>query len=166
MKQLFFLSALIWLASCTTQTKQREVLRHVGDIIFDPKVDTTDFEPCHEDLAFQYYNFSNATQYKGEKIAIVRAFQDRFKPVSETEHGYVTIRFIVNCEGQTGWFRVITMDENYDEKTFSKELTDQLLKITQELDGWKPGEFDNENYDYYQYLTFKITNGSIENIMP
>jgi hypothetical protein len=167
MKNLIPLVSFILFFSCNSLEKQKdELLRHVGDILFDPQIDTTDFKPCHEDLTFQYYNFSNAIQYDGEKASVIREFENKFQQVNETENGYITIRFIVNCEGKTGWFRIVTMDFDYQEKELSSELSNQLLEITKNLKGWKPGDFDGKKYDYYQYLTFKITNGRIENIMP
>ncbi|MTI30458.1 hypothetical protein [Xanthovirga aplysinae] len=166
MKNLILLASLICLLACNSNTQKKELLSHVGDIVFDPKIDTAAFEPCHKDLAFQYYNFSDAIQYKGEKAKIRREFESKFRPTNKNENGYVTIRFIVNCEGKTGWFRTITMDKDYKHQLFSAELTSQLLEITKQLDGWQPKEFDGKRYDYYQYLTFKITKGNIEDIMP
>jgi hypothetical protein len=155
MKNLFLLISVLLIFSCNSPEKQKaEIPRHVGDIQFDPKTDTTDFKPCHEDLTFQYYNFSNALQYDGEKAKIIREFDRKFQRVDKTESGYVTIRFIVNCEGKTGWFRVVTMDFDYQEIKFSTELVNQLLEITKGLNGWKTGEFDGKIYDYYNHLTF------------
>ncbi|GAB4229476.1 MAG: hypothetical protein Tsb0034_01070 [Ekhidna sp.] len=167
MNNLLFLFSFILILSCKNSEREKDKpLRHVGDILFDAKIDTTDFQPCHEDLTFQYYNFSNAIQYDGEKARILREFDTKFQGVSETENGYVTIRFIVNCEGKTGRFRMTTMDSDYKEIDLSNRLTNQLMEITRSLDGWKPGVFDGKNYDYYQYLTFKIVNGKIESIVP
>lgn len=152
--------------SCNGSEKINEPLRHVGDILFDPKIDTTSFQPCNENLIFQYYNFYNAIQYDGEKAKILREFKSKFETTAKEDSGYVTIRFIVNCDGQTGWFRITTMDQDYKPKSLSNKLTHQLLQLTKELDGWIPGEFNGEKFDYYQSLTFKIFNGQIENIMP
>lgn len=166
MKNLLLLIIFVFFYSCNSSEQKNESLRHVGDILFDPKVDTTNFQPCHEDLTFQYYNFSNAIQYEGEKAKIIREFQSKFETTAKEDSGYVTIRFIVNCNGQTGWFRITTMDLAYKPKSLSNKLSNELLDITKELDGWIPGEFNGEKFDYYQYLTFKILNGKIENIMP
>lgn len=166
MKQIIFLTSLFVIIACKKEKPPEEFLRHVGDITFDPALDTLNFEPCHEDQVLQYYNFSNAIQYEGEKAKIITEFEDKFQPVNQEEDGYITIRFIVNCKGKTGRFRVIGMDKNYTEKIFSKELTHQLLAITRALDGWKPGDYDGRIFDYYQYLTFKINRGKIERIMP
>ena len=78
----------------------------------------------------------------------------------------MTIRFIVNCQGQTGRFRVQGMSYKYNEKTFNKNLTSQLLSLTKQLDGWIIGENGGKKFDYYQYLTFKIEKGKLIEIMP
>lgn len=139
----------------------------VGDITFDSKLDDSNFRLCNESDVFQYYYFGKGLQYKGEKPNIIEHFRNGFKiRKNKDDEGLITIRFIVNCEGKTGRFRVHGMDNDYQEKVFSKHLTQQLLILTKQLNGWIVGEYDGKAYDYYQYLTFKIVNGNITEIMP
>lgn len=152
--------------SCHRVNQKEEPLGQVGDIIYDPEIDSNDFQPCHEDLIYQYYNFGNGIQYEGEKAQIIREFKDKYVPIDLEEDGFVTIRFIVNCKGKTVRFRLKCLDNNYVEKIFNSKITDQLMKITRSLNGWKPGDFDGEKYDYIQHLTFKIKAGHIESIIP
>jgi len=58
------------------------------------------------------------------------------------------------------------MDVEDREKKFSDSLSSQLLSLTKELDGWLVGEMEGKKYDYYQYLTFKMENGKLIEIMP
>ena len=63
------------------------------------------------------------------------------------------------------------MDEKYQEKVFDKLITNQLLLISKSLKGWIPKNFTSKtnevfNYDYYQYLIFKIKDGQITEILP
>ncbi|HKK38289.1 MAG TPA: hypothetical protein VJ949_02605, partial [Cryomorphaceae bacterium] len=82
------------------------------------------------------------------------------------ESGWVRIRFVVNCRGESGRFRMICSDEHYESREFDARITDQLMAITKSLDGWKPLP-DSENPDeYYQYLVFKIENGDLIEILP
>jgi hypothetical protein len=141
--------------------------RHVGDLSFDAKTDDPNFKVCNETEVFQYYNFGNGLQYKGEKPKIVEHFtRGLTKQGAPTDTGFITIRFIVNCQGATGRFRVQGIDSNYQEKKFSPALTGQLLSLTKQLDGWVIGKYEGMIYDYYQYLTFKIENGKLIEIMP
>lgn len=151
------------LLSCKEKNKY---LDHVGDLAFNAKIDNKDFLPCSEKFILQYYNFGENIQYNGEKRAIINTFKQNYKPVKSKENVYVTIRFIVNCDGKTGRFRVKTMDMDYNAIVVDKNITNQLLSITKSLNGWKQGIRDGVHFDYYQYLTFKITNGAIESILP
>lgn len=159
---------LTTLYSCGQEKKVKpDYPLQVGDINPDPKLDNPNFKPCDETRVLQYYNFAKGFQYQGEKPKINEHFKSGLKTKGrKNESGFLTIRFIVNCEGKTGRFRVQEMDENYNPKRFNNELTDQLLTLTKNMDGWIIGEYEGKAYDYYQYLTFKIEDGQLIEIMP
>lgn len=161
---LIFLSALY---SCgQVSDKKSNYPENVGDISFDEKIDDPNFKVCNMDRIAQYFNFHEGLRYKGEKIKIVEHFKEGFKTSeSINDTGYLTIRFIVNCKGETGMFRIQGMDNNYQEKQFDKTLTDQLLNLTKKLDGWIV-DYKEKTFDYHQYLTFKLENGKLLEIMP
>lgn len=156
------------LYSCAqTQEKKVGYPLQVGDIDFNPKIDGPNFKLCDETRVLQYYNFGKGLQYNGEKIAIHEHFQKGLKTKEKKgETGVLTIRFIVNCSGQTGRFRIQGMDNNYNEKKFDDTITNQVLSLTRKLEGWMAGEIEGNKYDYYQYLSFKIENGKLIEIMP
>jgi hypothetical protein len=140
---------------------------HVGDTAFDDKIDDPNFKVCDENKVFQYFNFQKGFQYKGEKVKINEDFNEGFKAKeSINDTGYLTIRFIVNCEGKTGRFRVQGMDKAYNEKEFNKELVNEFLNLCKKLDGWMVGEDRGAKRDYYQYLTFKLESGKLIEITP
>lgn len=153
--------------ACASHHEKRPIyLRHVGDITNDPKTDQ-DFQVCDEDRILQYYNFGKGFQYKGEKISLVKHFTAAFDSTRyNDESGFVTIRFVVNCKGQAGRFRVQEMGDDYQPKKFAKRLTEDLLAVTKKLDGWIAGEMQGKPYDYYQYLVFKFEHGKLIEIMP
>lgn len=139
----------------------------IGDIEYDPMLDDPGFKVCNVEAVFQYYHFGKGVQFMGEKIKIAEYFDTRYDGKKfRGENGYLTIRFIVNCEGNTGRFRVQGMDFGYQPKTFSKKLTTQLLTLTQNLQGWIVGMYENQAFDYYQHLSFKIEDGNISEILP
>lgn len=139
---------------------------NVGDITFDKNLDDPNFKVCNEKQVPQYYNFGKGLQYNGEKPKIIEHFKS-FKELNGSgDTGFITIRFIVNCEGKTGRFRVQEMDNNYNSKSFHKEIRDQLLTLTESLEGWIIGSDQGHVFDYYQYLTFKIHDGKLIEIMP
>lgn len=59
------------------------------------------------------------------------------------DSGMVRIRFIVNCKGQPGRFRMISAGYDYKEKQLDKAITDQLMSITKGLSGLE--ELDKES---------------------
>ena len=140
---------------------------YVGDIEFNSEIDNKDFEICFEKHIFQYFNTSDGMEYEGEKSAIEMVFMNNYKSEKiDNESGLIRINFVVNCKGKTDRFRLISMDENYKEKIFLKSITNQLLIITKNLNGWKAKKYQEKNIDYYQYLIFKIENGQLKEILP
>ena len=142
-------------------------MRWVGDIEHDSQVDTTAFKLCNGDKkVLQYFNFGVGLQYNGEKKAIKDQFFDNYKPVDTNQSGWIRIRFIVNCEGETGRFRVIGADMNYQQLDFDMRITNQLMAITKRLQDWRVLSLEQDPLDYYQYLIFKIDKGKIVEILP
>ncbi len=164
---IFLLSLSV--SACSQKQAEQElsgIPGHVGDILPDPELDDPAFERCNEGHIFQYFNDSNGMQYEGEKLAIDSAFLAYDHPVVSGESGLIRIRFVVNCKGETGRFRLIAMDKNYEEKYFPETITEQLMKITQSLKGWQTKYMQETEIDYYQYLIFKIEDAQLIEIMP
>lgn len=163
-----FLFILPLLVSCTTEKAASKYPSYVGDIELNQKIDNPNFKKCGDikDYSFQYYNDSKGLQFIGEKIAIEKKAEGLRLKSDPNVNGYITIRFLVNCKGESGMFRVQQMNENYEEIIFEKKLTSKLLDFTKNLAGWIPKEIDGKKIDYYQYLTFKIENGKISKILP
>ena len=136
---------------------KNEYLRQVGDIPFDSELDDPKFKPCNEELATVHYAFDNPNGYEGEKPAIVEAFRSISSKKDPEATGYITIRFMVNCNGETGRFRVEQLDNDYKPKKFNESFVADILSTTKSLDGWIPATYKDRKFDYYKYLTFKIT---------
>ncbi len=141
--------------------------RWVDDIKNDPEIDDPSFELCYSDFTVkQYFNIGDETSYEGERPAIYRFFEENYAPVETDQSGFIRVRFIVNCKGETGRFRVISSDENFEEMEFDPAIVDQLVSITKSMDGWKILPDPDIPTDYYQYLIFKIEKGKILEILP
>ncbi|MBL4710540.1 MAG: hypothetical protein JKY48_19095 [Flavobacteriales bacterium] len=151
--------------------EEKEYRRTVGDIVFDPTIDSspTGFSPCNANYSYQYYKFeSNGIKYKGEKPQLVKEILDAYSPPEENlQSGYITIRFVVNCKVKSGYFRMKQIDTDYKPKEFSSAVGDQLKKIISNLRGWETKSSSKGRvYDYHQYLTFKIVDNQIKSIVP
>lgn len=81
-------------------------------------------------------------------------------------NGYITVRFLVNCEGKTGLFRIQKMNTDLKETEPDIELGNSLLQFTKSLDGWMPKQIKRFKAGYYQYLTYKIENGKVSEVLP
>ena len=138
----------------------------VGAIAFDPSTDDPAFRPCDEERIAEYYRVF--PRY-GEGLKTIR---DQLRPALETlpgipgENGYLTVRFIVNCEGAAGRYRILEVDPGYRPKSFPAPLRDFLLGQTRELQGWTPGRQEGEPSDSYYMLTFKIRDGRVVDLLP
>ena len=169
MKLLQFFLLFVSLNSfCQEMSKTQSIYpKRIGDIELRKESIKPGFDLCAANQIIQYFNDSKGLEYEGEKLAIENVFFDKYQsPVIENETGLIRIRFIVNCKGETDGFTMIAMDENYQEKTFSKSITDQLLAITKSLTGWKTKTHNDKEVYYYQYLIFKLENGQLKEILP
>jgi hypothetical protein len=79
-------------------------------------------------------------------------------------NGDITVRFLVNCEGKTGLFRVRQMNTGLTEP--DKKTGRKALRFTKSLEGWIPKEIKGFKADYYQYLTYKIEDGKVSEVLP
>jgi hypothetical protein len=74
------------------------------------------------------------------------------KPKHKDKFG---VRIIVNCKGE-----VVSIE--FENKTKSKELDEEILKIFRSLEGWTAGRFNGELVDSTKPYYFKIKAGEIE----
>ncbi len=159
-------------ATCQSGQKtlnEESYLLQVGDIRADPDLDEPAFALCNgEEYAFQYFNTGEGFRYKGEKSALITHFKQAYKPVTEgaNNSGYIRIRFIVNCKGEIGRLRLLTSDFEYHPMEFHGDITEELLSIIKEMDGWEILMKNESPLDYYMYLIFKIDKGQIIEILP
>lgn len=165
MKEKVLLMFLILTMSCSQND-----YKNIGSIPFDKERDDANFQICNEKNIKQYYVRSShdiPANFKGEKRALEQAILSKYRfPESEKEDGYLTIRFIVNCKGATGRFRIKEMGFDYKTKKFDPKIVNQLLEIVKSLEDWIPRKGKIVVYDFYQYLTFRIENGQIVEILP
>jgi len=45
-------------------------------------------------------------------------------------------------------------------------MEEKLLRFTKSLEGWIPKEIKGFKADYYQYLTYKIEDGKVSEVLP
>jgi len=137
----------------------------VGDIIADPAVDG-DFDNCNIGRIPQYYAYKEKPFIHG-KLHFENYIRTSYKaPENSKESGLLRIRFTVNCKGESGRFRLLGMNDNYEEYAFSDEIVDQLLQLTKAYKDWRILSHEGFESDYYFYVTFKIKAGNIIEVLP
>jgi len=169
-----FLSIIIILFNfwnCNTDKKvneKQEYLRWIGDIEQNDQIDEPEFKVCNgNEYVLQYFNLGEGPVYSGEKSKILNIFKSKYRPISDkTQNGLIRIRFIVNCDGKAGRFRILQSDYDYQKKEFNKEIGSQLLNITKGIEKWEVFKRNEAPVDYYMYLIFKITDGQLTEILP
>lgn len=126
------------------------------------------FEICgHEVSIMDYYNSEPSAKYKGGKGEMERIILSQLdKQKLEGQNGMLTFRFVVNCNGDAGRFIAEGFDFNYQEKEFSQESIAHLLEIIQGLNSWQSLEYEEMKRDAYVYITFKIRDEEIFDILP
>lgn len=155
------------ICSCAETKNEKQYFNDLGEIPFDEERDDINFKVCHEDLTIPFNYGGFGLVYEGEKKKLVETINNKFHyQKTKGQTGFITIRFIINCEGQTGRFRVIEMDLNLKPKKFDEDISNQILNITKGLDGWQRLERWEKVWDVQQYLTFKFEDGVITEILP
>ena len=160
------LSFILLFLTTETFAQKQTFPENVGDIPFDSLQDDPGFGVCNPKQVLQYYN-TNA-YYKDHKKEITKHLLDNFKTHDsfQDQNGFLTIRFIINCNGNTGRFRIFEIDSNYQPIHFKDTLSQQLLRLVKQVKGWQPAVYKEKVYDSYQYITFRIRNGKIISISP
>jgi hypothetical protein len=150
--------------ACSTEQKKYD--HEIGHIDPASALGPKDFRACDSLNIFQYYNSFPHAGYKFGKKALRAIVKEKYQPVSDNS-GYLTIRFIINCNGSAGRFNIHENDLNLMPSKFDDKIKDQLYNIVSEnLIEWQPLYFDGVARDSYMYLTFKIQNGEILDILP
>ena len=167
---LYLLVLTVVINSCkqkdgTSLHSDSGLMNQVGDIISNKDVDG-DFKNCNIGRVPQYYSY-NKKPFLYEKLHFEDFIRASYKePKNSQESGWLRIRFVINCKGNAGRFRLLGIDKKFDEVTFSEEIADQLLKLTKQYKNWRILEYKEMSSDYYFYVVFKINKGKIEEILP
>jgi hypothetical protein len=160
--------AFLIFSTCSIKAQNEELTPGALGIFYTPEM-----QMCGDSNSrfstLQYYNINGKNAKSSQQIlAEWRSFFK--KPTDFKESGFLTIRFIVNCNGEPRVHRFYEMDLNYQKKTFPDALKTQVWAFVQQLGGFKKGVFtyEDKKYDvnYYYYFIFKIQDGEFKTIAP
>jgi hypothetical protein len=116
-----------------------------------------------------YYYQVNGKYPESSSSLLLEALEFMNKKTTEyTGSGYITFRFAIDCEGKmANKVQVLQTNEYYKNYHFEKSLVNDLYSFVKTLDKWKTiKKKDNKTYSYVTFITFKIKNGKVINIIP
>jgi len=162
------LISLFCLIGCKELNPSEKYLRWVGDIEFNPALDDPEFYPCNgEEQVLQYFNLEAGPQFPGEKPALEQLFKSQYAADSIAgQSGWIRLRFMVNCKGKAGRFRLLEANSSMVAFQFDSSISEQLMSITKSIKEWPILYRDQKAIDYYFYLTFKLKDAQIQEILP
>jgi len=143
---------------------QNVYMERIAYINPDKALLSEDFDTCH-DYIYDYYNPERPSYITGKK-GLRKYILDNYRNNSYTDSGYLTVRFVINCKGKTGRYVIHENDLDLIPKKFNEELKDQLFELTTDLDQWNPNVIRGNKVDSYMYISYRIENGEIIEILP
>ena len=119
----------------------------------------------------QYYNHNSPgdrpASYKGGPKAIKKYIKENYPALDlNNDSGMLTIRFIINCQGKTGDFEMFENDLDFKPTSFNPVTRGKLLDITRELKDWQANYMGGSYRDSFMYITYRLENGKITEILP
>jgi|TARA_B110000967_G_C18813233_1_gene524749 hypothetical protein len=139
-----------------------QVTNRVGDLSFNKEIDKSTFKVCDEKRIPQYY--STKSNYQGGKKAIKKELWKTTEQLNFGNSGFITFRFIINCNGKIGRFRIKTIDSELKENSFDSLKIKTLQASIIKLQKWNAGTWKDKTLDSYFVLNFKIEQGKITDI--
>jgi len=129
------------------------------------------FQSCNDNIV-DYYNSrkgdtnGEVASYSEGKNGLRKYILSQYRNKNYTDSGYLNIRFIINCKGKIGRFIIHENSLNLEPTVFSKDLKDQLFQLTTQLKQWNPVIIEGVEMDSYMYISYRIENGEITEILP
>lgn len=121
-----------------------------------------------KDYTIYYYQIGG--KYLESSGTVLKKTQTYLQHLHEIYEGsgYITFRFRIDCTGhRTKRTQVLQTDENYKTYYFNKEFVNELYLFLNTLNNWKAAKDHNGNsLPYIAFITFKIKDGKVINIIP
>lgn len=125
--------------------------------------------PCKNYNAY-YYEGNGRHKYPEASSTILKDVLSFLKAKSNSYkgNGYITFQFMIDCAGKKmNKTRVLQTDEKYINYHFDKRFVAELYAFLNTMDKWKVFKTRlGEILSYHAFITFKIKNGKVINIIP
>ena len=131
--------------------------------------DHGNFKLCDkEKYIVDYYNGDPDAGIIGGKPVVWNLLEKHLDESKiEGQSGYLTFRFVINCNGEAGRFMAEETDLDFKQCKFSQSAKDHLYQILRKIEKYQATKLEyKENVDAYFYLTFKMKDGKIIELLP
>lgn len=93
---------------------------------------------------------------------------NKFTLTTSSQNGYITVRFFVNCKGEIGDFEVIETNNQYESAVFGKAYINEIIQFIKTLKNWPIPNYPDTKFvaEYRSYLSFRISDGKVVEIIP
>ena len=149
-------------------TENKPYKKYIGYIDQEKALLNHKYELCGDAYIQRTYNGAALEGYFINKKHFRDQLNKQFSASQYQDSGYLNFRFLVNCEGNAGWFEVVEMNLDLEEQKLNSELVDELLEFTSNSEHWNILRYpkDNTPYNYYMYISYRIENGKVTEILP
>lgn len=161
-----------YLANTKFKPSKNQFTKRVAYIDFKKAKLTEGFEMCDSTTIVDYYNYRrgdkvyNRTEYSKGKNGLRNYVLSKYQNKNYSDSGYLNFRFVVNCKGEAGAYIIHQNNLDLEPKQFNKSLINQLFEITSSLKEWRPNYMAGGHRDSYMYISYRIENGEITEILP
>lgn len=80
--------------------------------------------------------------------------------------GMLSLRFVISCEDKLGRFIAEAYDFNYQKQALPEQVVPEIIQILIDQNAWQATEIRGEKRDSYAYLTLKIKDATIIDLLP
>lgn len=131
---------------------------------YDATLDKPDFVVCD---STKIGSGRNRLQYLGGNNKLRQDILSKYQLDSmyESFNGLIIIRFIFNCEGKIGRFRVQAVDEAFEPLKAPQKLLDHSLDLISDLNTWVASSSNKPNAEYSKFIKLKFNDGKIEHVL-
>lgn len=128
----------------------------------------SDFKLCGSTANIaDYYNGDPDAGFMDGHRALRQQLESSLDPqLWQDFEGLLTFRFVISCEAKVGRFKAEAYDFNYQKQALPETLTKALFEFYCGIDRWQPTIIKDEARDAYAYITLKIKDGEIVDILP
>ena len=155
---------------CTPSAHQNSIepqtiLNHdVSYIPFITETDDPEFSMCDSP---SIRSGRNRLQYEGGKDQLNEDIEAYYRKVDYQNNysGYIVLRFLINCRGDIGRYRVASLGPDLRSQKAPKELLSHSLAMIDYIDHWTKSQAYGDGTEYSKFINIKFDNGQIQHVL-